>query len=130
MEETQKFIYRIVCEPKITEDYTDFTSKLVTNLATTRLRAIDDSVISNLRELGKEKNIDFLIAIDESKVLQLVKEHQVLETIKTKECNIHALILHTRRFDTPDGYNALVGDKYKLTEQEYTLIKEWLENGK
>ena len=56
----------------------------------------------------------------------IARYFEILDIIKTKECNIHALILHTRRFDSPSGYNALVGDKYKLTEQEYDLLKEVL----
>ena len=54
------------------------------------------------------------------------KYHKILHILKTKECNIHALLLHLKRFDSPSGYNALVGDKYKLTEQEYDLLKEVL----
>lgn len=54
------------------------------------------------------------------------KELKAFEIIKSKEINIHALILHLNRFDSPSGYNALVGEKYKLTEQEYDLLKEVL----
>lgn len=54
------------------------------------------------------------------------KELKVLEIIRNKEINIHALLLHLKRFDYPAGYNALVGDKYKLTQEEYDLLKEVL----
>ena len=86
MNEEHKFIYRIVCEPKITNNDKlldgNFVSNLVTNMATMRLRAIDDSIICNLREIGREKNIDLLIAIDESKVMKMVKDLERLEEIK------------------------------------------------
>ena len=72
------------------------------------------------------KGITELFAIDESKVLQLVKEHKALEIIKNKEINVHALFLHLKRFDKPDGYNVLVGTKYQITQEEYNLLKEVL----
>ena len=54
------------------------------------------------------------------------KELKVLEIIKNKEINIHALLIHLKRFDSPEGYNVLVGEKYKLTQEEYELLKEVL----
>ena len=51
------------------------------------------------------------------------KELKALEIIKNKEINIHALLLHLKRFDKADGYNVLVGEKYKLTQKEYDLLK-------
>lgn len=54
------------------------------------------------------------------------KELKALEIIKEKEINIHALLLHLKRFDSPDGYNTLVGDKYKITQEEWNLLKEVL----
>lgn len=54
------------------------------------------------------------------------KELKALEIIKNKEINIHALLLHLKRFDSPDGYNVFVGDKYKLIQEEYNLLKEVL----
>lgn len=50
----------------------------------------------------------------------------LIEIIKKKEVNIHALLLHLKRFDNPSGYNALVGEKYQLTQEEYDLLKEVL----
>lgn len=54
------------------------------------------------------------------------KELKALEIIRNKEINIHALLLHLKRFDFPDGYNALVGEKYRITQEEYDLLKEVL----
>lgn len=54
------------------------------------------------------------------------KQLKALEIAKSKEINIHALLLHLKRFDSPSGYNALVGEKYKLTQEEYDLLKEVL----
>ena len=54
------------------------------------------------------------------------QELKALEIIKSKELNIHALLLHLKRFDSPSGYNVLVGNKYKITQEEYDLLKEVL----
>ena len=54
------------------------------------------------------------------------KELKALKIIKNKEINIHALLLHLKRFDSPEGFNALVGKKYKITQKEYDLLKEVL----
>lgn len=54
------------------------------------------------------------------------KELQALDIIKEKEINIHALLLHLKRFDSPSGYNALIGAKYQITQEEYDLLKEML----
>ena len=56
----------------------------------------------------------------------MCKGLEALEIIKNKEINIHALLLHLKRFDKPDGYNVLVGEKYKLTQEDYDLLKEVL----
>ena len=52
------------------------------------------------------------------------KELKALEIIKNKEINVHALLLHLRRFDDPNGYNVLVGTNYQITQEEYDLLKE------
>lgn len=52
------------------------------------------------------------------------KELKALEIIKNKEINVHALFLHLKRFDKPDGYNVLVGTKYQITQEEYDILKE------
>ena len=59
-------------------------------------------------------------------VFIIEKELKALEIIKSKEINIHALLLHLKRFDSPNGYNALVGAKYQITQEEYDLLKEVL----
>ena len=58
--------------------------------------------------------------------LTIEKELKALEIIKEKEINIHALLLHLKRFDSPNGYNVLVGEKYQITQKEYDLLKEVL----
>lgn len=57
---------------------------------------------------------------------ETTKKLKALEIIEEKEINIHALLLHLKRFDSPNGYNVLVGEKYKITQEEYDLLKEVL----
>lgn len=129
MNDEHKFIYRIVCEPKITknDNFTDgdFVSKLVTNMATMRLRAIDDSIIFNLREIGREKNIDLLIGIDESKVMKMVKDLEASEIVKNKKVNIGAFdVLET--CEEYNEYSKIVGGQLPLTEEEFATVRRWL----
>ena len=140
MNEEHKFIYRIVCEPKITNNDKlldgNFVSNLVTNMATMRLRAIDDSIISNLREIGREKNIDLLIGIDESKIMNIVNDLEVLAIIEKKNVAITMI----KQTHSVTEYNMFANDffqikrvdseKYKLSPQpleetEFNKIKEW-----
>ena len=60
------------------------------------------------------------------KIRLIEKELKALEIIKSKEINIHALLLHLKRFDSPSGYNVIVGDKYKITQEDFDLLKEVL----
>lgn len=82
MNDTDKFIVRISCEPQIKQPFD--TNTFVDKILTTRVEKINESVISQLRELMKEKGITEFIGIDESKVLQLIEEHKALEILKEK----------------------------------------------
>lgn len=67
------------------------------------------------------------VSSENTKRIELIEnELKALEIIKNKEINIHALLIHLKRFDSPEGYNVLVGEKYKLTQEEYELLKEVL----
>ena len=61
------------------------------------------------------------------KNLELDKENEKLtkaiEIIKNKKVNIHFLFLHKL-----EDYNRLVCNAYQLTQEEYDLLKEVLEN--
>jgi hypothetical protein len=131
MNDDYKFLYKIVCEPKLQSEskFIDgqFTTKVFNNLSTVRLRAIDDSIICRLRELGREKNIDLLVAIDESKVLKMVKSLKALEIIKEKKVNIFTFY-KCCSWHNASNYNDSVGCPVncELTQEEYDLLKEVL----
>lgn len=80
MDDKEKFIVRISCEPKITP--TDIGAEIVDKMLTLRVEKVNEIVISQLRDLMKEKGVNELIAIDESKVLEMVKKAQALDVLK------------------------------------------------
>ena len=82
MKETDKFIVRICCEPQIKIVDDDGMASFTQKITTMRVEKIDEGIIGQLREIMRIKGITELFAIDESKVLQLVKEHKALELIK------------------------------------------------
>lgn len=119
-----KFVYEIKgCQHKVDFD----TNTIVDKILSTRTKKVDEEVIKQLRNFGEEKGINELILIDESKVLKIIKSLKALEIIKNKEINVHALFLHLKRFDKPDGYNVIVGTKYQITQEEYDILKEVLD---
>lgn len=77
--EDYKFVYKIKgCEYKF-----DFnTNTIVDKILSTRIKKVNKEVIRQLRNIGKEKNINELILIDESKVLKIIKSLKALEIIK------------------------------------------------
>lgn len=125
MNEKEKFIVRISCDPKI--ETNDIGAKLVDKTLTLRAEKVNESVISQLRDLMKEKGINELFAIDESKVLEIVKKAQVFDIIKSKNVDTHSL-----RHLTLEEYNygVMLGKKnipiYEceiLTQEEYDFVK-------
>ena len=81
MKDTEKFITRIVCEPQV-KSLEKGVYNIVDKILVARQEKVNESITSQLRDLMKEKGITELFTIDESKVLQLVKEHKALEIIK------------------------------------------------
>ena len=121
MGENEKFIVRISCEPKIEPN--DIGAKIVDKMLTLRVEKVNESVISQLRELMKEKGINELIAIDESKVLEMVKKSQAFDIISKKGIFVNGLI----KSKDLEEYNILClnhGMTELLTQEEYDLIKE------
>ena len=135
MGEKEKFIVRISCDPKIEPFGEDFSTKFVDKILTLRVEKVNESVISQLRDLMKEKGVNELYAIDESKVLEIVKKAQAFDIIKEKNVAITMI----KQTQSVREYNVFAYDflqikrtdeeKYKLSPkplapEEYDLIKE------
>ena len=123
MGEKEKFIVRISCDPKIEPLGEDFSTKFVDKILTLRVEKVNESVISQLRDLMKEKGVNELYAIDESKVLEIVKKAQAFDIISKKGVLVNGLI----KSKDLEEYNILClnhGMTELLTQEEYDLIKE------
>ena len=136
MKETDKFIVRICCEPQIKIVDDDGMASFNQKIVTMRVEKIDEGIIGQLREIMRLKGITELFAIDESKVLQLVKEHKALEIIKNKYLSPHDFVLcyytmNNKKWIDYEEYkkaylNYYENDEYMLTQEEYELLKEVL----
>ena len=82
MNEEHKFIYRIVCEPKLDVKEENDIYSITQKITTARLKLIDEGIIGQLREIMREKGITELIAIDESKVLRMLKDLELFEIMR------------------------------------------------
>lgn len=120
MGENEKFIVRISCDPKIEPN--DIGAKLVDKTLTLRVEKVNESVISQLRDLMKEKGVNELYAIDESKVLEMVKKAQAFDIISQKGILVNGLI----KSKDLEEYNILClnhGMTELLTQEEYDFVK-------
>lgn len=60
---------------------------------------------------------------------QIEKDLEILEIIKNKRLSVNTLIVSIIGAINPlKFYNEEVSSKLKLTQQEFDLLKEWLEN--
>jgi hypothetical protein len=136
MKETDKFIVRICCEPQIKIADDDGITSFAQKITTMRVEKIDEGIIGQLREIMRTKGITELFAIDESKVLQLVKEHKAFEIIKEKNVFVWGFIHRKEEIKdfehTYDYYKTHYGYFHSgyefelLTEEEFELLKEVL----
>lgn len=130
MGENEKFIVRISCDPKIEPN--DIGAKIVDKMLTLRVEKVNESVISQLRELMKEKGINELIAIDESKVLEMVKKSQAVDIIKkhilNRDMDTSGIYLefHNGRYEPYYTIEIRNGVKQIVSQEEYDLLKEVL----
>lgn len=132
MGENEKFIVRISCDPKIEPFGEDFSTKFVDKILTLRVEKVNESVISQLRELMKEKGINELIAIDESKVLEIVKKAQAFDIIKkhilNRDMDTSGIYLefHNGRYEPYYTIEIRNGVKQIVPQEEYNLLEEVL----
>ena len=121
MGEKEKFIVRISCNPKIEPFGEDFSTKFVDKILTLRVEKVNESVISQLRELMKEKGINELFAIDESKVIEIVKKAQAFDIIKRNPMLVIKLVTSNATYQY---VVETMNESERPTKEEYDLIKE------
>lgn len=90
MEDRNKFAYVLKCNPipeiKPNDDGTGYT--LPQRIASIRLNNVNDAVLNQLREVGKDKGIEDLIVIDEYKVADMVKRAKAYDLISMKQVDM------------------------------------------
>ena len=125
IDDKEKFVVRISCEPKITP--TDISAEIVDKMLTLRVEKVNEIVISQLRDLMREKGINELIAIDESKALEMVKKAQAFDIVRNKDVNIFLFKeCCANEWKMPYSYNQSFNKRKQLTEEESDLLKEVL----
>lgn len=116
MKDTEKIVTALHLVPQL--DIGGMTNEILV----LRQRTINTAIIKQLQDLMHEKGINELYAIDESKVLQLIKEHQALEFIKK------VLHIGIKEYHLSNGKSryVLIYDTYyscSITEEDYILLK-------
>lgn len=136
----KRFVFRISCDPEINQTESNCIS-FVDKVVSTKAEKIEESIISQLKDIMKEKGITELYAIDISKVMQLVNEHKALNIIAKTHLNVGAFMTLCKgdREHTPNttyeqylsfcgNQDLIAGDKlhsfpcYKMTKGEYELV--------
>ena len=111
MKDTEKIVTALHLAPQLNID------KMTNEILVIRQQTIDNAIMKQLQDLMHEKGITELYAIDESKVMQLIKEHNALEIIKNKEIDIKAF----NDLQDLQDYNYYC--EPELTQEEYNLLK-------
>ena len=124
MKQEDKFVFTISCNPEFSSLEKD-TVNFIDRITILRIKQIDSGIINQLREIGKERGINTLIAIDETKVIKMAKKAEALEIIKNKPFNT---IWFTYYKDYEEYcLDAEYADESKrLTEEEWNFLKEAL----
>lgn len=136
MEDRNKFAYVLKCNPVVelkptNEDH--FT--IPQRIASIHLQNVNDAVLNELRQVGKDKGINDLIVIDEYKVMDMVKRAKAYDLIAMKQVDMwlvnhcdyenYIRIRKSAKIDTKvycdDG---AVIDTGELTEDEFYGLKE------
>lgn len=119
--EDYKFVYKIEgCDCKADFDMNTIVDKILC----ARTKEVNQEIIRQLRNIGKEKGINELIFIDESKVLKFIKSVEALEIIKKRKVDVGWF----KRTKDSHEYNMEMGINscQALSQEEYDLLEEVL----
>lgn len=136
MEDRNKFAYVLKCNPipdiKPNDDGTGYT--LPQRIASIRLNNVNDAVLNQLREVGKDKGIEDLIVIDEYKVADMVRRAKAYDLIALKQVDMwlvnhcdyrnYIRIRKNANIDTKVYCDDGAVVDMELTEAEFDELKE------
>ena len=94
MEDENKFLFTIKCDiPK--KDFDPLT--LVEKIMITRQQQINDKIIEQLHQIGIDKGIETLIAIDEKRLAKFISKIETLELLT--KCGIALVVPESECFN-------------------------------
>ena len=120
MKDTEKIVTALHLAPQLNID------KMTNEIFVIRQQTINNAIMKQLQDLMHEKGITELYAIDENKVLQLIKEHNALKIIKQYPFEIASVYSQPTYKDYSKWFASLKDGKPILTEEQYNLVKEIL----
>lgn len=118
MKDTEKIVTALHLAPQLNID------KMTNEIFVIRQQTINYAIMKQLQNLMHEKGITELYAIDESKVLQLIKEHNALEIIKKYPFEIASVYAQPTYEDYCRWFASLKDGKPILTEEQYNSVRE------
>lgn len=114
MKDTEKIVTALHLAPQLD------INKMTNEIFVLRQQTINTAIMKQLQDLMREKGITELYAIDESKVMQLIKEHNALEIIK-KYISMNRAF---KNLANKESCNlTLVEIKALIPDEEYEQIK-------
>lgn len=122
MKDTEKIVTALHLAPQLNID------KMTNEIFVIRQQTINYAIMKQLQELMHEKGITELYAIDENKVMQLIKEHNALEIIRRLPsdyvCDLLGVFRSFKDYTFGD-FISWGGDETPIliNEEEYDLLK-------
>ena len=128
MVEENKFIFSISFDPltKLEMKPNDYLFTIKDEIVTTREKTINQAILDQLREIGRARNCSTLIAIDEEKLMDLVRKAEIFDILCQK-----------LRFDTAKQYpdntpimSLWLNDyckfgNFQVTDEIYCFLMKW-----
>lgn len=131
MVEENKFIFSISFDPltKLEMKQNDYLFTIKDEIITCREQTINEAILAQLREIGKNRGCSTLIAIDETKLMDLVRKAEIFDILNEKfDFDV------ARRYPTNEPMMAIFANKYMqllelpVSEELYTfLVKNKIE---
>ena len=127
MLEENKFIFSISFDPltKLEMKPNDYLFTIKDEIVTCREKTINEAILAQLREIGRNRGCSTLIAIDEMKLMDLVHKAEIFDILNEK-LDFDA----ARRYPTNEPIMAIFANKYlqllevPVTEELYTFLEK------
>lgn len=127
MVEENKFIYSISFDPltKLEMKPNDYLFTIKDEIITCREKTINEHILAQLRDIGRNRGCSTLIVIDETKLMDLVHKAEIFD-ILNKKLDFDS----ARRYPTDEPMMAIFANKYlqllevPVSEELYTFLEK------